>query len=250
MLVSIVRPAVALAVLSLFFVSSCSNAATAAVAPSAPPPALHVAIPTIEGQLSVLSIRVGLDAESIAAAGVAPGSVASVIAALGAAHNSLSTPLALLDTNYTAARSAVNAAQRKIQGGTATPEEVAAFPSLEQALANAESARTAALDSLFASATSGLTAAQRTSLTSIRSNRSWKLPVEFLVVTREEAEWVALRDALSNERLAAKNGEQPNATCQQLLGTARANASVAAARTALDTSLTTVTSAWTTATEG
>ena len=250
MLVSTLRSVVPLAVLSACLASSCSNAATAAVAPAAPPPALRATLPSVQGQLAVLAIRVGLDAESLAAAGVSSSSVVPVVVALSDAATNLSTPLAQLDASYTAARSAMNAAQRKIQGGSASSEEVAAFPSLEQALTNAEAARTAAFDSLFTSATVNLTAAQRASLTSIRANRAWKLPVEFLVVAREEAEWVALRDALSNERLAAKNGEQPNAACQSLLGTARANASVAAARTALDTSLASVTSAWTTATEG
>ncbi|MCC7013298.1 MAG: hypothetical protein IT454_12105, partial [Planctomycetes bacterium] len=53
---------------------------------------------------------------------------------------------------------------------------------------------------------------------------------------------------LSNERTAAKNGDTPNATCQSLLATERAGASVAAAKAALDTNGSSVTSAWNAAT--
>jgi len=126
--------------------------------------------------------------------------------------------------------------------------EIAEFPAQEQALANAQATRDGALASLFTSGSAGLTSTQRASLTAIRANRSWKLPTEFLVVSRTEAEWIALRDALSNERTAAKNGDTPNATCQALLGTERAVAAVASARASLDTNLSSVTSAWNAAT--
>ncbi|MCC7014854.1 MAG: hypothetical protein IT454_19990 [Planctomycetes bacterium] len=230
---------------------SCSNAATAASTTNfavASPPSSVPSATTTAGELAVLATRVGLDAEALAASGVVSGSVASLVASLAVAEGDLPTPLSQLDAAYTSARSALRAAERKIQGGTASASEVSEFPSLEQALATAQTARDGALDSLFASAAAGLTSTQRATLSAIRANRSWKLSTEFLVVSRTEAEWIALRDALSNERTAAKNGDTPNSGCQSLLGTERANSSVAAAKTALDTNLSSVTSAWNAAT--
>lgn len=251
MLVSIPRLSVLLAAAfsaCLLLATSCTNPATAAVAPSMPPPSPRATMPSFEGQHALLATRVGLDADSLAAAGVTSGSVASIIATLITAEVNLPTPLAQLDEAYSSARAARNAAERKIHSGSATQQEIDAFAGLESALASAEAARNGALDSLFASATANLTSAQRASLTSIRAHRSWKLPTEFLVVARTEAEWIALRDALSNERTAAKNGDTPNATCQSLLATERAGASVAAAKAALDTNGSSVTSAWNAAT--
>lgn len=234
---------------SMLFAPACSNAATAApttnFAVASPPSS---ALRTTTTNLAVLATRVGLDAESLTASGVTSGSVASLVAALAVAEGDLPTPLAQLDATYTSARASVRAAERKIQGGTATASEIAEFPAQEQALANAQATRDGALASLFTSGSAGLTSTQRASLTAIRANRSWKLPTEFLVVSRTEAEWIALRDALSNERTAAKNGDTPNATCQALLGTERAVAAVASARASLDTNLSSVTSAWNAAT--
>ena len=47
---------------------------------------------------------------------------------------------------------------------------------------------------------------------------------------------------------AAAGEEAPNQQCQALLGTARANPAVAAAKTALDANLATVKQSWTTVT--
>ncbi|MCC7011089.1 MAG: hypothetical protein IT454_00890 [Planctomycetes bacterium] len=231
------------------FAPACSNAATAATttnfAVSPSPTSIPRATTT---DSAVLATRAGLDAESLAASGVTSSSVASVIATLVTAEGDLTTPLSQLDAAHTSARAARNAAERKIQSGSATQQEIAGFAALESALASAQTARDGALNSLFTSATAGLTAGQRAALSAIRSNRSWKLPTEFLVTSRTEAEWIALRDALSNERAAAKNGETPNATCQALLGTERAVAAVASAKASLDTNLASVTSAWNAAT--
>ena len=54
------------------------------------------------------------------------------------------------------------------------------------------------------------------------------------MVERTETEWVGLRAALAKERIAARNGESPNEQSQAVLGTARANPAVVAAKTALE----------------
>lgn len=150
MLVSIPRLSVLLAAAfsaCLLLATSCTNPATAAVAPSMPPPSPRATMPSFEGQHALLATRVGLDADSLAAAGVTAGSVASIIATLITAEVNLPTPLAQLDEAYSSARAARNAAERKIQSGSAS-SQIEAFSGLESTLASAQSARDGALDSL------------------------------------------------------------------------------------------------------
>lgn len=198
--------------------------------------------------LGVVLHRTGLTPEALAAAGVGGAGTMSIGGAAQLANAALVTSLRELDHAVGQARNARDAAERKIQSGKASPEEVAAFPGLEQAFASASAARDTAVNGLFAAATEGLNSTQRATLTAIRANAHWKLPTEFLVVERTEAEWVELRAALANERIAARNEETPNQQCQALLGTARANSAVAAAKTALDANLATVKQSWNTVT--
>ncbi len=198
--------------------------------------------------LGVVLHRTALTPEALAAAGLGEAGTMSVGGAAQLANAGLATSLRELDHAVGQARNARDAAERKIQSGKASPEEVAAFPGLEQAFAATSAARDTAVNGLFAAATEGLNSTQRATLTAIRANAHWKLPTEFLVVERTEAEWVELRAALANERIAARNEEAPNQQCQALLGTARANSAVAAAKTALDTNLTVVKQSWDTVT--
>ena len=198
--------------------------------------------------LGVVMHRTGLTPEALAAAGLGEAGTMSVGGAAQLANAGLVSSLRDLDHTVGPARNARDAAERKIQSGKASPEEIAAFPGLEQAFATASAARDTAVNGLFAAATEGLNSTQRATLTAIRANAHWKLPTEFLVVERTEAEWVELRAALANERIAARNEEAPNQQCQALLGTARANPAVAAAKTALDANLATVKQSWDTVT--
>jgi hypothetical protein len=198
--------------------------------------------------LGVVMHRTALTPEALAAAGLGEAGTMSVGGAAQLANTGLVTSLRELDHAVGQARNARDAAERKIQSGKASPEEIAAFPGLEQAFATASAARDTAVNGLFAAATEGLNSTQRATLTAIRANAHWKLPTEFLVVERTEAEWVELRAALANERIAARNEEAPNQQCQALLGTARANSAVAAAKTALDANLATVKQSWDTVT--
>lgn len=194
--------------------------------------------------LGVVLHRTGLTPEAIAAAGLGAAGTVSIGGAAQLAHAGLVTSLRELDHAVGQARNARDAAERKIQSGKASAGEVAAFPGLEQAFASASAARDSAVNGLFASAAAGLSPTQRATLAAIRANAQWKLPTEFLVVDRTEAEWVELRAALANERIAARNGEAPNPQCQALLGAARANPAVAAAKTALNANLASVKQSW------
>lgn len=234
---------------SMFAVSllpACSDAAAAAVTPTTSP---SIATAT-QINRALLATRVCLDAEALAAAGVNSNAVGTVMSALHNTATALGTPLSELDAACVTARTARNAVERKIQSGSATQQEIESLAGLEQALTTTESARDSALNSIFNSAIAGLSSEQRTTLATLRANRGWKVSTEFLVVSRAEEQWIALRDALSNERVAAKNGDTPNTACQTLLAIERANASVAAAKASLDTNLASLQQAWNSATSG
>lgn len=199
--------------------------------------------PTPASNLDVLMIRAGLDARSLAAAGVSSAQVSSVASAL-AAHVAQAPSLSEADQALAQARVAHDALDRKVGSGTASSGEIAELAAARQALEAARAVCSARVDALHAAGSAGLSQQQRMTLAMLRFNADKPAPIEFKVVERTEAEWVALRDALSNERSAAANGEQPNAACQTLLGSARSNSAVAAAKSACDTNLASIQSAW------
>jgi len=158
-------------------------------------------------------------------------------------------PIALdaADSAYASGRVAADALAAKIQSGKASQEEIASYPAAKTALESAEAARLSVLDGYFTAATSSLTSNQRAALVTIRANKAWSFPEEYLVVNRSEADWIALRDALANERIAVDLPDTLSQTCQALLAAVRADPAVSFASTSVETSLTQVTSAWNTA---
>lgn len=192
-------------------------------------------------------IRAGLGADALCAAGVSSGSVSSVLAATATAVNANPTRLSNADASYAAARRDVDRLKALIESGRGSEQDVSAYSTAAAALASATSERQAALDALFTAGTANLTDGQRAVLQQIRANRAYELPIEFLTVERSQQEWVNVRDALANERIAAQLGEDADSGNQSSLATWRANATVAAAKTSLDANLATLASSWETA---
>jgi hypothetical protein len=192
--------------------------------------------------------RAGVDAQTLAAAGL--GSAA--VSALGqAATQHLATNFTALrtaDTACAAARREADRLLRRIQAGKATAAEIAAYPAQKTTFANAEAARNGLLNNLFQAATAGLTNPQRALLATIRANEANReAPVPYRTVTRTKAEWLQLREDLASERISLKEGTALYAPGQTRLALVRANATVAAANTSLNTNLVAVTSAMNTA---
>lgn len=203
-----------------------------------------------EVALETTLIRCGLDAEAMAAAGLTSNEVGAVATAMTAAIGENPVALKNADAALASARVTADSLTRKVASGLASPEEVAALASAKTALSNAEAARTAALDGLFTDATAGLSQPKAATLSMIRSNRDQELAIEFLVKSREHTEWHALRKALSNERICAKIGDDPDQAMQAALATWRAEESCAAAKSACDTNGDAVKSAWDSAVSG
>jgi len=207
---------------------------------------------TVPDDFQPILIRAGLDPKSLAASGIVAVGVTPILQAAADQINANPTALPQADTARAAARVQSDQLLRTIQSGLATQDDVAAY---QVALANFNTAtaqRQAALDATFAAATANLSAEARSTLTQIRANRGqdWSrdFPFEFLVIARQEAEWVPLRDCLANEHIAIKHPDLLSQDDQARLATWRADPAVLAAKTALDQNLAAVTDAWNTAT--
>lgn len=193
-------------------------------------------------------IRCGLDAQSLAAAGISAGQATSIAQNAKAALLADPKHLSDADVAYAAARSVADVLQRKIQSGRATQEEIASYAPIAAIAETKKSERDAAIEALFGIATQGLAPEAVAKLQTIRANRAaWSAPVEFLVVNRTEKDWVKLRDALANERISAKFDEPADQALAAQLATWRADAAVAAAKAGLNSNLSLVDAALTAA---
>lgn len=226
---------------------SISGSSTPSATNDAAPSPLPYVVPN---DFAVTMIRAGLDADALAAVGVSANGVVNVLQPAADAINNAPSALSTADAAFAAARVESDRLQRLIQSGRGSSEDVTSYQTQSAVLATATSQRQSVLDGYFTAAIAGLSSDQRTQITRLRANRSWNLPLEFLVVNREQAEWVAVRDALANERISAKLGESPDESAQASLTTWRAVSAVSTAKSNLDANRATVRAAWNTAVGG
>ncbi len=201
----------------------------------------------VPSDFKVKLIRAGLDARALCVAGVASNAILATLQAAADAINNAPSALDDADASFASACNSADALARKIRSGAASAEEIQSYPGAQSALQSAQASQQSVLDGYFNAGIANLSNAQRVALGNIRANKSWELPTEYLVVTRSEVDWVALRDALANERIAAQLPGTLSQTAQSLLSTVRADGAVATALSAVQNSLTSVTEAWNTA---
>jgi hypothetical protein len=201
--------------------------------------------------LAVALIQCGLDAKSLCAASVAPGTISAVLANV---RDEMTQHPGVLDSAYQSlgsARSQHDQLQRLIQSGLGSAQDLSTFATASSSLTSAQASVNGTLNTLSTAGGGGLTTTQRNVLSTIRANRAagWTHPVEFLTVTRTEPQWIELRDALAAERIAQASGGTPSAEIQSLLSAARADLTVSSAIASLQVSLAAAESAWTSALE-
>lgn len=195
-------------------------------------------------ELAVALIRAGLDAETLAAAGVSPNSVGTVVGDVTDHLMTNQTLIELADAAHAQAKQQANQLKRVIQSGRATSEQIDAYPGATLQMSQDRAQCQALVDAVLNAATANVSQAQRDTLGAIQENRNWDLPLEFLVVDRTEPQWVELRDCLANERIAAKLGEAPDAGPQATLAQLRSDPLVAAAKANLDANSAIIDNAW------
>ena len=105
-----------------------------------------------------------------------------------------------------------------------------AFASLETQLLQLEQAR----KQLFALATEGLVPEKTSRLVFWRATSQFRVPAEFRVLDRDEAEWAAIERAVSAENSAMRRGESVPAEHAALLNELRTGVEVGEASVRLD----------------
>jgi hypothetical protein len=201
-------------------------------------------------ELRTALLRCGLGAEALAAAGCTAQETSALVDAFSEAMASQPSALEQKDAAYASARVTKEELERKVATGLATPEQITALGTAKSTLASAESARAQLLNGFFEGATAHLSAAKIATLSMLRANAAHELPIEFLVKERSQAEWLAIRKALNNERICAKYGDPPDAAKQAALATWKSDATVSAAKSACTSGLASVQDAWDAATGG
>ncbi|MBL9032110.1 MAG: hypothetical protein JNM80_10445 [Phycisphaerae bacterium] len=196
--------------------------------------------PTREDRVQIAA-RIGLIPEHLAAAGVTASGATACMTALDLHLQQNLPALKQAMTRRSEMAAATQALGRAVASGR--HDEVQAFQTALAAERLAVSQEQAALQAAFAAATEGLSLSSRTALATIATNRDGGLPVQYAVVSRSERDLVALRDALSAQRIAERLGSSPSAAHAAVVTEANANSAVAAASAGLN-DLTAVHLAW------
>ena len=217
-----------------------------AEARSALPP--HLLTPMTSSEVAVALHRVSLDPEALAAAGLSPAETTALVdnawELMGANPEALRIAQ---DAHATAVATADNL-ERVVRSGLATPEQITQYAQAQEQLGDASADLQGALNAIFNAATADVTPPQLNLLSTIRTNRVWGKPIEFLTVPGAELERVALRNAVSNERISAELEEPPDPADQALLNQWRTNPTVALAIANLQANLVLIEQAWNQAT--
>jgi len=203
---------------------------------------IATALAPIEG--SSTFHRLSLDAESMCAAGVSAQQVATIVTALNTSPAAINEELTDADNVRGLAAKVVQDLKAEIANGGSTPAQILQLENAEDVLEMADATRDGVLDTLFTAGVVSLSPEIQSRLATIRGNRYWRLPVEFLVANRSQSDWVQLRDHLSQERIATKLEEPLDPAVSQALATARSHSSVSAAFARLGSGLTSVQMAW------
>lgn len=192
-------------------------------------------------------VRVGLTPKALAAAGVSAGATTTLV---GDAVDHLAQHMGELteaDEARTLARREVARLEQLVMSGQPSEGNLSALSAARTTLTSAETQLATASQALFADATNGLTEGQRTTIQAIQANGHRSVPTEFMVSTRTDAQWVALRDALASKRIAIREGHEPSQGVLDVISGATDQAtSTAAANLA---SLNAVNTAWDDATD-
>jgi hypothetical protein len=215
------------------------NATPSATAPSAPPhPAPAISQrpeidPLTNGELGMALVTAGLSPKALAAAGLSESQVTALV---GRARTHLTEHIQELrdaDQALFSAQASHDALQRRIQSGQGNQADLTNFATAASDLASARTARQSVISDLITASVNGLAAEKTSALATLRANASWELPPQYLVVNHSESDWVALRDAVANDAISARNGNDPDPDAHTLLLQAQADPSVAASSASL-----------------
>ena len=188
--------------------------------------------------------RVELHPEALTAAGLTPNAVTALVDDGEAYVISHASSLPLADTACSTAQAECDRLERLIQSGLHSENDPDAYGTANTSLSNVQAARQEVFDDIIAAATADLTPEVKALLATIRTNSVWEVPVAYRVVERTQAQWVELREALAQERIALANEEPVDPATQAYLAQIRANPAVANALANLQINLALNATAW------
>lgn len=173
-------------------------------------------------EIESILLRSGVTPEALCAAGATPEQVAVIATdAVAQAQASLQA-LRTADIAAGTAREEKERLERQQRGGLLSREDMTALRNARAAQIQAQAESKAILDGLYAASVAGLNAQARAAMDSIRINSTWDVPVEYRVQARDETSWLALRDALADQRIGQASGRNIDPLNAQILGQAGA----------------------------
>lgn len=190
----------------------------------APPPF------TMETDVEVMLLRIGITPEVVAAAGVQSSTLQSALSAELEGLEAAVSTLATHDAACAAAKREVDALKREVQSGLGTEQDVTDLAAAKAALESATAARNTFLAGICAGLCENLSGDANTAIHRMCASKRWKtLPAAYRVEDRTEAEWLAIRDALASKKTHERFGDAVPAETTQFLASLDADADVAAA---------------------
>jgi len=170
----------------------------------------------------------GLDAKSLAAAGVEPAAVEDIVTAVRDHLNE--HPFSQTHAAFTSALAEVERLTGAVQSGGGE-QSATALTTARATLETASAAHSAAVAGITSAASAHLSEAQRTAIANFRANRELDIPAKYLTAARSESEWLALRGALASVRISTARNESPNPQAAAAIADANAHeATVTAAQ--------------------
>ena len=237
-----------LALLAALLVSPLAPCAQASSAPNTPSTNAGAEDPQTSQHLRGTLSRIGLTPEAFTAAGCSDADVSAAASVLNTHLLDNPDALSAADDACFTARIALVELEALIKSGKATEAEKATLPEVKAAIASADADRDALLAEAFAIATVGLDSGELSTIMTIRGNSRWQVETYYLVIDRDQAGWVELREALDEQRIAAKYDEEVSSESLAVIANALGDSKVAAAKVNLDTNLTSIEAAWNAAT--
>jgi len=204
--------------------------------------------PLTDQELEVTLLRAGLSPEACCAAGLNAQQTDALIDRARTHMETAIDGLRTADETFMSAKASHDQLRRLVQAGNATQQDIAALTDAKTAFNTAATDRQARLDAAYTEAVEGLEAAPK--LDTLSDNSGHRVPAQYRIVTRSEAQWVALRRALADVRIAADLGEDPPQESVDLIAQADSDQAVSAAATSLELNLDAVAAAWNTAIYG
>jgi hypothetical protein len=201
--------------------------------------------PTRE-QTRIFLARLSISPETACAAGVTAEQAGTLFQTASDTLDSLAPSFQTTDSAVTTARTELSA----LRARAASQLDTGLEPMIRQAettLSAALTAQSTLWQSAFETTTAPLPQNQKTLLATLRTNAQQGVPTEYKVITRSSEQWTSLQKALQHVRSRQACSLAPAPDKLAAVATAAADETVYAAKQRLETNLTTLRAAWTTA---